>query len=1271
MTATTPASRRIAEVDLPGYRFIARLGQGGMGVVYRAEDLHTGREVALKLLAAAADTEANARRFRREFRAAARLRHPHVATVFDFHTGPPPYYTMELVVGVPLDVYIAAAGERGSPAWSARLAAALGQILVALDVVHGAELIHRDLKPANVMVAERDTDAPPAFAVPRAAAAAYQPLACGSRPLIKLVDFGLALAGDQSAELTKAGAIVGTVEYISPEQVLGGEVDLRADLYSLGVILYELLTGQPPFRSPDTVSLLLKHAYEIAPPPRLVNPRADPTLSAVVERLLAKDPADRYPSARATLEALLDRASASPAPSSSILHLQPRPQGLFPPRLVGREDALARMQALLSRSRDGTPGLVLVAGEGGIGKSRLIEECAKSARMMGFAVVAGTAHEEQGYAFAPFLPILDALARECANDWVGAAPGNTVLAEAASALARLAPRWRQLLPLQGEATDRTVAPGSAANAEEERYQVFGALFEVADRVARGRGLLIVVEDLHHADPLSLDLLSYLLRSAEVQGGGRPLRLSIVVSVRDEEIETGSALARWREGVLRSPSALEIRLSRLGPADVAAMAQSMLGVEAVPTPVVSWLMAESQGVPFVIAELLAAFVGDGGLTRSAGRIELRRGLSGELSFPSELPQTVAETVRRRLQKLGEEERKVAAAAAVIGPFVPFDLLAAATGLAEDALLDHLQVLLARRILVESREDPDLFLFPSKIARDVLFRDQMDRRRRRAHERVAEALAARVERRPEDAVALAHHLLQAGKKEAALPHLLAALALHRQRAHNDEALAAARRAVELLDEGIPPPSPLTRLTLTRDLGEIEAALCNYERAAAAFATLGEAAAAAGAADLEIEALLGRADVDLRRGEYLAAEPRVARALALAATSGARELEARGHTARGRIAWHLGRPDEALREFNEGLACTSLPATQATALNNMGYAHFAMGAFVAADRFFSQSLLVARSRDNLLAIARSLEAKASVAQRIAAYAEGETALAEAATIMVRIGDRRGEAYCALSRGNIAAFHGRWLHALERYGEAEAVFAELGESRGIAFCSANRGRVLTLLGRFRDALDALAIALRLARKIGEQGQVAFCVFALAELWRERGEFDEARRHDVQALSAFAALGDRYGVGMARSGAAATAIGRGESDLARDHVEQALHEVAAAGGMPEVEVRAHLANARLCHDPAAAESAFAVARERGLSELAAIAAGVAADLHEALGASGPAASAREEARRRVEDLAADLGDGRSEFLERTAIAGALGLGGRRVPIVSAATVAL
>jgi len=1225
--------------QIPGYALLGLLGEGGMGVVYRARDLRTGREVALKRLRMSGDLEQARRRFRREFRAAARLRHTHVASVYDYHPGTPLFYTMELVRGIALDRALDPGdGARADPDRVGRLRDLVGQVLVALDAVHGAGLVHRDLKPQNVLVTEIEGEELP-FEPPAGAVGCYRAHA-GCRRIIKLVDFGLAWLGDHSGDLTKTGTIVGTVDYISPEQVLGATTDGRADLYSLGVMTYELLVGRPPFEAPDTISLVLKHAYEAPPPPSLFDPDVDPRLAAWVMRLLSKEPADRFPSAIAALDALTgDRSGPGVVSATSSAMLAERVTGLLPSRLVGRDREIARLRRVVDGAASGRPAHVVVRGEAGIGKSRLLEELQKETRRRGLLTLTGIAHDEQGFALAPVLPLLDALASELT------AQDREAVGPAAAVLARLVPRF-------GDVVAGPVVEGPPASAEEERLQIFGAVWEVIQRVCARRPLALILEDVHWADPSSIALLSYLARAVETTPH---LGLLIASSLRDEEVELGSALARWREALARSPVSHEIGLGRLEADELEEMARTMLGVEVLPAPVLRWLVRESQGVPFIAGELLAAFAADGAGRVVDGSVRLRRELSGEFAFPRELPATVGDLVRRRLSKLDRTERRVAATAALIGHEVPFDLLAAGTGMDEDELLDAVQALLVRRILVESRDENDLFLFPAKVARDVLVGEMFQRRRRLIHERVAACIEGRDRSRPEEVVRRAHHWLMADREDRALAPLLESVVLHRRRGLDEQALGAARRALEIVETTPALAGPATRLRLLLDVGELEAAHCHYERAGAAFTRLEVEAREMHEADLHAGALLGLADLDLRRGDYDLAAQRAQGALGDVASADSGGHTGRAHTALGRIAWHRGRLVAAASEFTAALAVahrTGDRAAEATALNNLGYAHFGRGRYSEAEHHFEASLRIARSLDHRLAVARGLEASASVAQRRADYDGGRAAAIEAMAIMQRLGDRRGEAYCRVSLANLSAFGGDWLEALQVYDAAEAIFVELGEARGVAFCAANRGRVLTSLGAFAEALEALGQAFKLPRRIDEQSEVAACQYAFAELWREVGDWAEAARHDRRAVAALEELEDGYGLGLALAGRAETRAARGDRDGARDDVDRAL-TLALEGGLSEVEVRARTCRARLADDADEAAAAAAQALAVGLRELAAHAFALEAELR--ADDAGATTSARDRAVELFEELGATLGERRAGFLARPSVVRALG----------------
>ena len=261
------------------YKLIESLGQGGMGSVFRAERLHIGDEVAVKLLHHDLVREKQAlERFRREARAAAMIRHPNVVSIHDFNDGSSdesqPYIVMELVRGVSLGDLLRREG-RMTPERAVRL---MHDICTGVGVAHRQGLLHRDLKPDNVIVV------PPSHE--------------GDEETAKVVDFGLAKVRDVAAStaLTHTGAVIGTLYYMSPEQCSGEELDARADVYSLGAMFYEMLTGGPPFRSGNLAGLISKHLHEPPLPfsESLGIPRA---LETVCLRALAKDRNQRQPDA--------------------------------------------------------------------------------------------------------------------------------------------------------------------------------------------------------------------------------------------------------------------------------------------------------------------------------------------------------------------------------------------------------------------------------------------------------------------------------------------------------------------------------------------------------------------------------------------------------------------------------------------------------------------------------------------------------------------------------------------------------------------------------------------------------------------------------------------------------------------------------------------------------------------------------------------------------------------------------------------------------------
>src|SRR6185503_1053049 len=249
------------------YVILRKLGSGGMADVYLAEDQELGRRVALKLLDDRhASDEQFVERFRREAQSAAGLNHPNIVSIFDRGRAEGTYYiAMEYLDGRTLKELLVKNGPTPVPIAIdyAR------QILGALAFAHRNGIVHRDIKPHNIVV--------------------------GGDGRLKVTDFGIARSG--ASQMTEAGSIVGTAQYLSPEQARGAPVDPRSDIYSLGVVLYEMLTGKVPFTGDTPVEIAMKHLSQVPEPPSSLRPEVPHDLDAVVMRALAKDPEQRYATA--------------------------------------------------------------------------------------------------------------------------------------------------------------------------------------------------------------------------------------------------------------------------------------------------------------------------------------------------------------------------------------------------------------------------------------------------------------------------------------------------------------------------------------------------------------------------------------------------------------------------------------------------------------------------------------------------------------------------------------------------------------------------------------------------------------------------------------------------------------------------------------------------------------------------------------------------------------------------------------------------------------
>ncbi|MFI5183824.1 MAG: protein kinase, partial [Vicinamibacteria bacterium] len=744
------------------YEIIGELGRGGMGVVYRARDPLLNREVAVKLIPPSLLSPDSEQRFQREAQLVAQMDHPAIVSIHDLgrHEGSL-FFVMPLVQGANLRAFL-----RQDPSLGDVLDVGI-QIAEALEYSHARGVVHRDIKPENVMVS-RDEGA-------------------GAR--VRVMDFGLARASTES-RLTKTGAVVGTLSYLSPEQVSAKAVDGRADVYALGTILYECVGGEPPFTG-EAQAVLYRIVHELPQPPRARGVDIDTELEGIILGSLEKDPGKRPQRASEMAEALrryrarLHESERARSVLGFTRSFQaPRP-ALSP--FVGRGKEFGELQQRLNAAVAGECQLALVGGEAGVGKTRLLDELETLARARKIRALRGRAIEQDGaFPYQGFCELIQDYFRSKES---GSAPPPD-FSDLAADLVSLFPMLNEIGEIRSAATgDSKLARGGSAGIEN-RTEVFELLARTLTRMGGGRPLVLVLEDLHAAE-VSIEALQYIVRRLG------PTPTLIVGTYRSTDVDSRHPLARVIESFRGDRRFSALTLGPFSPSEHRAFLESLIGAPQITTGLVDRLYEGTEGNPFFTKELVRSLLDSGGITRDDSGTW---SLSGEVGLSAEaLPATIQQAVEKRIERLPEDLRETLAVASVIGKTFDsreLEKLAEGKGDVEDAL----DRLIRDGYLEEERESrSDMLTFSSGVVRDVLYAGLSRRRRRSLHRRYAELLEVRYGGRLERVLPqLVHHFSQGDVPDKTVAYGLRLAKSSLDAFSAEEAARSAKTTLEFLDE-----------------------------------------------------------------------------------------------------------------------------------------------------------------------------------------------------------------------------------------------------------------------------------------------------------------------------------------------------------------------------------------------------------------------------------------------------------------------------------------
>jgi len=821
--------------SIRGYDLVERVGAGGFGIVYRAHQPAVRRDVAFKvILPEYAHHPEFVQRFEVEAQLVARLEHPFIVPLYDYwRDASGACLVMRWLKGGNLRDRL-----RKGPIPLDELSRLFEQVANALAFAHKHQVIHRDLKPENILLDETGN--------------AY------------LTDFGI--AKDLGSErVTEVGKIIGSVDYMSPEQVQGEPSTARTDVYGLGLMIYELLTGEHPFANLSLLQMIQKQLNEPLPGLQMLRPDLPDELDVVIQRATAKDPAQRYSDAETLLQDFLRACSSAP---SELPPAQPQvpsflaaPEQAEQPGFVGRAAEMDRLVGALAKVLAGQGQILFVTGDTGRGKSSLLQEFSRRAQEAHDALLVASGrcdiYTGQGDPYLPFRGVLGLLAGDVESRWAAgsvtrdqavrlwsASPatiealvqhgpdllGNFVPIQAVrSRLAATHLGGRVGLQRMSEVIDR--AEHSSAEAQPHPNRILEEFTLVLFSLAQRHPLLLLLDDLQWIDPSSANLLFHLARRLK----NRPIL--IVGTYRPEDItQLPDGSPHPLEPVLaelkRAFGQIWIDLDQVDAGSTRRLVDSLIDMEPnqLGADFRNGLAAITEGHPLFVLELMKDLQERGELVRDAdGRWRQSREIDWQ-----QTPARVEGVIEKRIGRLDPELREVLGIASVQGEVFTAEAVAKVHGVDERVLVRRLSWELERqhRLVQELGAERmglrrlSQFRFRHILIQRYLYRQRGSSERAYLHEALGNALEELVgDQNGRVSVQLARHFAEAGLTDRAMLHWQRAGERALKLSAYQEAAGHLRRALSGADslaaEG-KPPERLWVAHIERLLGEATYAL-----------------------------------------------------------------------------------------------------------------------------------------------------------------------------------------------------------------------------------------------------------------------------------------------------------------------------------------------------------------------------------------------------------------------------------------------------------------
>ncbi|HKS22355.1 MAG TPA: sigma 54-interacting transcriptional regulator [Thermoanaerobaculia bacterium] len=1125
----TTAETLAPELQLPP-RFQIRtvLKETPAVAVYRVFDVSDKRDETIKILRHELSEPQQLLRFKAEFATLAGLEHPSIVKVFDFGLLDDgfPYFTMEYFAGRKISEFF------DGQNWDALYDVIL-QIASGLHHIHHLGIIHLDLKPSNILVSDHGQ--------------------------AKIMDFGVAVESHQVLDRQ----IRGTLHYMAPEVLRQDRVDSRADLYALGMTLYETVTGALPAYGKQQIEVIRLHLDGEIRPPSSINPRVPDALEQIIMKLLEKDPRHRFVSAAALLQAVA-QAAGKTAPAGELLVGRGE---LFAAPLIGRKHEINQLATMIGDARDGRGCGVIVAGPEGMGKSRIVRDATLRAQLDGARVFCGRCPINRKTIYAPFFEIFQQMV-------AAVNPSADVTEE----LRRL---LRPLVPPQGEET---------TPAHSQKYRLYNRIVQSMQDMygflsageGSGSPLIILIEDLQWADPSTSELFSFLV------GEAKQNRLLVIGTLTADD---GSAeLVAWEQRA-REGSFPLIRVSTLNEALVREHLQSLLGYENVSDEFVRWMLWESTGSPLNIRRIVDYLIAHDFLcwTANGWMVEMDR------IRALRIPGGAASILMEKVDDLTDEQRALLETAAVFGEVSEVDLLTqAADASAEKAYLILRDLI--RDGLLDEASDGKSVSFPQIHLRDALYNSMHDRRRSELHHRVGHVLEPLLAGGLTQLLGqVAYHFARADEPEKGIGYAVEAGDLAFRTLAHEEATEFYRSALDLMDlaghdeahkaevrekladayyrsndfrGAMQAYQYLLKSIQTRakdheanaDLarvmkkigkvltkrGEQDSALSYYNNAREIYERLGET--------IELAELLNRmAWLYKDMGDYATARETSERAEALLEGKEPNIVYGYIKNTLGSIEYSLGNwqaSKELLLQAVEVGSKVGSEQLSKVASTNLGNTLWKTGDWTSALQYYKLNLELSESEGDLWDLITAYNNVGIIEFGRGNFHSALEYFDKTVRIDEKIGAIEYEALARENAGEALEMLGRWADALEQYTRCINMrgFDESRASRSSVYIPL--ARLMNKKGDIAKALEYVQKALSAAERAREEDSIAEACYVLAAIEDERENYVDADRYLGRALKIFEDKQTTNGLARAHTAKASLCFSQQKLDDAMQHAE-------------------------------------------------------------------------------------------------------------------------